>query len=111
MLPLVQKLGLLYLAYSPLERGLLALDPYLASVGTKYGKSAAQVALNWLISVPNVVPVVRALRHVEENAAAVGLAPQSSRLGGDKQTIHPLPPRVNILKPRQGEVWLFRYAT
>jgi diketogulonate reductase-like aldo/keto reductase len=72
VLPLVQKLGLLYLAYSPLERGLLALDPYLASVGAKYGKTAAQVALNWLISVPNVVPIVRALRHVEENAAAAG---------------------------------------
>jgi diketogulonate reductase-like aldo/keto reductase len=78
VLPLVQKLGLLYLAYSPLERGLLALDPYLASVGAKYGKSAAQVALNWLISVPNVVPIVRALRHVEENAATAGwrLSPQ-----------------------------------
>ncbi len=72
VLPLVQKLGLLYLAYSPLERGLIAIDPYLASVGAKYGKTAAQVALNWLISVPNVVPVVRALRHVEENAAAAG---------------------------------------
>jgi diketogulonate reductase-like aldo/keto reductase len=75
---LVQKLGLLYLAYSPLERGLLALDPYLALIGANYGKSAAQVALNWLISVPNVVPIVRDLRHVEENAAAAGwcLSPQ-----------------------------------
>ena len=68
MLLLVQKLGLLYLAYSPLERGLLALDPYLALIGANYGKSAAQVALNWLISVLNVVPIVRVLRHVEENA-------------------------------------------
>ncbi|MCI4446320.1 MAG: aldo/keto reductase [Pyrobaculum sp.] len=78
MLPLVQKLGLLYLAYPPRERPPLPLDPYLASVGAKYGKSAAQVALNWLISVPNVVPIVRALRHVEENAAAAGwrLSPQ-----------------------------------
>jgi diketogulonate reductase-like aldo/keto reductase len=72
VLPLVQKLGMLYLAYSPLERGLLALDPYLVSVGAKYGKTAAQVALNWLISAPNVVPIVRALRHMEENAGAVG---------------------------------------
>ena len=61
-------MGLLYLAYSPLERGLLALDPYLALIGANYGKSAAQVALNWLISVLNVVPIVRVLRHVEENA-------------------------------------------
>jgi diketogulonate reductase-like aldo/keto reductase len=78
VLPLVRKLGLLYLAYSPLERGLLALDPYLASVSANYGKSAAQAALNWLISVPNVVPIVRAPRHVEENAAAAGwrLSPQ-----------------------------------
>jgi len=68
VLLLVQKLGLLYLAYSPLERGLLALDPYLALIGANYGKSAAQVALNWLISVLNVVPIVRVLRHVEENA-------------------------------------------
>lgn len=102
VLPLVQKLGLLYLAYSPLERGLLSLDPYLASVGARYGKSAAQVALNWLISVPNVVPNSPRPAARGGKCRSLRVAPQSSRLGGDKQAVHPPPPRVNILKAAGG---------
>jgi len=74
VIPYVQREGLLYLAYTPLEHGALAKDPFLAEIGKKYGKTAAQVALNWLISVDNVVPIPKAERveHVKENAGAMG---------------------------------------
>lgn len=74
VIPYAQREGLLYMAYTPLEGGRLARDPYLARVGRKYGKSAAQVALNWLICVENVVPVVKAANpeHLAEDAGALG---------------------------------------
>jgi len=72
--PIVEREGMLYIAYSPLERGALALDPFLAEIGKRYGKTAAQVALNWYTRWPHVVPVPKAadIKHVEENAGALG---------------------------------------
>ncbi|MCI4437281.1 MAG: aldo/keto reductase, partial [Ignisphaera sp.] len=74
VIPYVQREGLLYLAYTPLEHGALARDPFLAEIGKKYGKTATQIALNWLISVDNVVPIPKAekVEHVKENAGAMG---------------------------------------
>lgn len=76
VIPLAQREGLLYLGYSPLERGALALDSFLASIGRKYNKSAVQVALNWYVKIPNVVPIVKAssASHVEEIAQSIGWA-------------------------------------
>ena len=74
VLPVVQREGMFYIAYSPLERGALALDSFLAAVGARYGKTAAQTALNWYTRIPNLVPLVKAggVKHVEENAGALG---------------------------------------
>ena len=66
------------IAYSPLARGLLFEKRYselldlLASIGRKRGKSAAQVALNWLISKGNVIAIPKAStkKHARENAGA-----------------------------------------
>lgn len=46
-------------AYSPLARGRAARSPVLAEIGDKYGKSAGQVALRWLLEQPHVVAVPR----------------------------------------------------
>ncbi|ABL78344.1 aldo/keto reductase [Thermofilum pendens] len=74
VVPYAEREGMLYLAYTPLEKGQLARDSFLAEVGRKYGKTAAQVALNWLIKLNPVVPIPKAssLAHVEENAGAMG---------------------------------------
>lgn len=73
VMPLAQREGLMYLAYSPLERGALALDPFLGQIASKYGKTAAQIALAWYVKIPGLVPVVKAARveHVLENAEAL----------------------------------------
>ena len=74
VIPYAKENGMMFMAYTPLERGRLARDGFLAEIGRKYGKTAAQVALNWLICIEPVVPIPKAARveHVEENAGVAG---------------------------------------
>lgn len=74
VIPYAQREGLLYMAYTPLEKGELAKNSSLADIGKRYGRTAAQVALNWLICIDNVVPIPKAssIEHVKENAGAMG---------------------------------------
>nr|WP_206205105.1 aldo/keto reductase [Thermococcus sp. 9N3] len=62
------------IAYTPLEKGTLAKNECLTEIGRKYGKTSAQVALNYLIWEENVIAIPKAGRkeHVEENAGAMG---------------------------------------
>ncbi len=62
------------IAYTPLEKGALARDECLSGIGRRYGKTAAQVALNYLIWEDNVVAIPKASRkeHVDENFGAMG---------------------------------------
>lgn len=74
VIPYAQREGIMYMAYTPLEKGELARNSILANIGKRYGKTAAQVALNWLVCIDNVVPIPKASRieHVKENAGAMG---------------------------------------
>jgi len=62
------------IAYTPLEKGVLARNECLAGIGGRYDKTAAQVALNYLIWEDNVIAIPKASRkeHVEENSGAMG---------------------------------------
>lgn len=61
--------GIVLTAYSPLAEGRLVDDGLLASIGARYGKSAAQVALRWLVQQEGVVtiPKATAAEHQREN--------------------------------------------
>lgn len=61
--------GLLVTCHVPLARGTLLDDPVIAAVAAAHGKSAAQVALRWLVQQPDVAVVPRALtfNEIEEN--------------------------------------------
>ncbi|MCP8311331.1 MAG: aldo/keto reductase [Candidatus Methylarchaceae archaeon HK02M1] len=74
VLPYIEREGMMFMAYTPLGMGVLARDNSLARIGLKYGKTAAQVALNWLICVEAVVPIPKAalIEHIEEDAGAMG---------------------------------------
>jgi len=74
LLPYCQRERVTLIAYTPLEEGSLADNKLLQEVGKKYGKTAAQVALNWLICKENVITIPKAvnLRHLQENAEAMG---------------------------------------
>jgi 2,5-diketo-D-gluconate reductase B len=41
--------GIVVQAWAPLGRGRIAHDPVLAKMGEKYGKTAAQVAIRWIV--------------------------------------------------------------
>ena len=79
LMPLAVKENIAIIAYSPLGTGTL-LNPsnpsysVLRSIAEKYGKTPAQVALNWLISKPNTVAIPKATReeHLRENLGALG---------------------------------------
>jgi len=84
-----QQAGITVIAYSPLGEhfsNLLANDPQgvLALVASRASKTAAQVALNWLIAKENVVAIPKAstVEHVVEDCAASGwrLPPEDYRL-------------------------------
>jgi len=68
------KNGILYLSYTPIEKGRIKKDELLTEIGRKYNKTPIQVALNWYIQIPNLVPIVKAsnIAHLEENAGALG---------------------------------------
>lgn len=75
LLPYCQKEKITIIAYSPLARGELLSGrskQILHEVSTKYGRTPAQVAINWLISKSNVVAIPKAatIEHLEENAGA-----------------------------------------
>ncbi len=103
VLAAAQELGVTILAYSPLAQGLLTgkydgsnvptgarswdkrfqagglakLQPVLnqlKELGQKYDKTPAQVALNWLIAQPGVIPIpgIKSAAQVEQNAGALG---------------------------------------
>jgi 2,5-diketo-D-gluconate reductase B len=49
----------------PLARGTILGDPVIVGVAEAHGKTAAQVALRWLIQQPQVAVVPRALNFTE----------------------------------------------
>ncbi|MBC7094433.1 aldo/keto reductase [Thermococcus sp.] len=74
LLEYMKKEKMTLMAYTPLEKGSLARNGCLAEIGEKYGKTAAQVALNWLIWKENVVAIPKATNkdHIRENFGAMG---------------------------------------
>jgi diketogulonate reductase-like aldo/keto reductase len=74
ILPYCKKGNIALMAYFPLGHGKLTSSKTLSSIGMKYGKTASQVALNWLLSQENVFPIPRAssVTHVTENLGSVG---------------------------------------
>jgi len=74
ILPYCRKENMALLAYVPLGHGKLTSGRALSRVGQKYGRTASQVALNWLLSQENVFPIPRASTsaHVMENVGSAG---------------------------------------
>ncbi|MDG7048753.1 MAG: aldo/keto reductase [Nitrososphaerota archaeon] len=75
IIPYCEKEGIMLLAYYPLAHGRLAsARGDVQELARKYGKTMVQMALNWLISKPNVLPIPRASteEHVTENLGASG---------------------------------------
>ena len=63
----------LLVAWRPLQKGTILSSPLLNELAQKYGKTPAQVAINWLISQKNVVTLSKTstVSHLKENLGAV----------------------------------------
>jgi diketogulonate reductase-like aldo/keto reductase len=61
-------------AWRPLQKGTLLNSPLLDELARRYGKTPAQVAINWLISQENVVTLSKTSNpeHLQENLGALG---------------------------------------
>lgn len=57
--------GMIVTCHVPLARGRLLDDPVINEIATAHGKTAAQVALRWLIQQPQIAVVPRALEPSE----------------------------------------------
>ena len=60
-------------AWRPLQKGFLPQTQLLEEIGEKYHKTPSQIAINWLVSQPNVVTIIKTLTpsHLHENLEAV----------------------------------------
>lgn len=62
LLEICRQRRLLLTAYAPLARGDVLEDPMLQEIGRQHGKSAAQVALRWLLQQDRVAAIPKAAR-------------------------------------------------
>ena len=71
-----EKNDIMLVAWSPLEEGKLAKPGFMVldEMAKKYGKTQAQVALNWLISQKKIITIPRAssFEHIKENLGSMG---------------------------------------
>jgi diketogulonate reductase-like aldo/keto reductase len=73
VLSFCEKNKILITAYQPIERGEVADIKLVQELAKKYNKTPAQIALNYLISDPNVIAIPKAVRieHQKENLGAL----------------------------------------
>lgn len=76
VIPHCQENGVVIIAWRPLAQGELAKPGIvvLDDIARRYGKTQAQIALNWLLSKKNVVTIPKASKpaHIKENLGALG---------------------------------------
>lgn len=75
IIPYCQNNDITVVAYRPIERGfLLKPNKLLDDLSTKYQKTKAQIAINWLISKKNIITIPKSTNtaHLKENLGSVG---------------------------------------
>ncbi len=75
LLPWHQQRGLVTMAYSPIDQGVLADSAALQRIASRAGVTAPQLALAWLAEKPGVMALPKAvtIHHLQENFAAQAL--------------------------------------
>jgi len=76
LLDTCQNNDVMFAAWRPLQKGVLLEEgkELLNQMAVKYDKTPAQIAINWLISQPNVVTLSKmgSQKHLKENLGAIG---------------------------------------
>lgn len=74
-IPYCQDNNIIIMAERPVERGLiLKSHPVLDKLESKYNKTKAQIAMNWLVSKKNVITIPKSINesHLKENLGSIG---------------------------------------
>ncbi len=105
------------IAYSPLGKGELSklkqtrTFPVLYRIGVHHGKSPFQVAISWLISKEDVVPIPKAasIAHVRKNVQAVELKLSKTEIEeideAEDRSIRPIASRLTGFTRRTTSFW------
>lgn len=115
ILPYCQKERITVIAYSPLARGELyakgtsAFDA-LSAIAKKKGRSISQIALNWLISKPNVIAIPKASshEHMVENSNSCDFkldGEDLEKIDSLKTDFKPVSKRLTKFTKRTSNVW------
>lgn len=99
----LERHGIMLTAYAPLARGQVQRHPELAEIGAKYGKSATQVALRWLIDQERVavIPKAASRAHAAANIDIFDFALDA----GDRAAIDALRGAHRLVDPGWGPHW------
>jgi diketogulonate reductase-like aldo/keto reductase len=91
LVPYQRSLRMPTMAYCPLGGGKLVRDKTLAAIGAARGATAAQVALAWLLTRPDVIAIPKAAdkKHLDDNLAAAEIVLTAEEL---KAIDHAFPP-------------------
>jgi 2,5-diketo-D-gluconate reductase B len=90
-------------AYAPLAQGRAANDPVLAAIGRKYGATAAQVTIAWLLDQEGLITIPKAGRPESQKA---NLAAASIHLDDeDRAVIAALPKDQRFVRPPFAPDW------
>jgi 2,5-diketo-D-gluconate reductase B len=103
LLAAARELGVLVTAHSPLARGRILEDETLQRIGARHGRTAAQVALRWLIEQPGVgaIPTAPTAAWRRENWAVLDFALTDA----DRAEIARLPKDVRTVDPPFAPDW------
>jgi len=99
LLPWCAEHAIPLMAYSPIEQAHLLSEPRLQALARQIGRSAAQLALAWVLSRGKVVAIPKAacVAHVDENFGALD-CPLSDEVLRALDTIFPPPRRAGPLE-------------
>jgi 2,5-diketo-D-gluconate reductase B len=90
-------------AYAPLAQGRSVEDEVLMAIGLKYGVSAAQISIAWLLDQRNVIAIPKA-RYVESQIANLSAA-NIDLDEDDRRAIATLPKNQRYVTPPFSPVW------
>jgi len=103
VLNIVREHNLMLTAYCPIAKGEVLQDQNLVDLGEKYGKSATQITLRWLVQQENVAAIPKASSH-DHRAQNLDIF-DFSLTDEEMADIHTLSKNHRLVNPHFAPVW------
>ena len=98
LIPWCRERAVAIMAYTPLEQGRMLTNRALKEVALRHGRSAAQVALAWLLRQDGMIVIPKATQpeHVRDNRGALDLALEADDLAALDRAFPPPKSRTSL---------------